>query len=536
MAIYPLQSNYIIDVDIITTTSFKAGMVLMRDDNGRAIPADNASLLYLSLQRKVGKILGFASSDHDAFGNTIIVPDVIGSSYLDENRNFVRFENPEVRTIKRALPDLQDPASNNINPTDRTIVSKRGIGVYNQSGEVYITDQFVRVLHGDFGQDFTDTVSFNPGDLLTLGSGVNAGKLVKVNVNSIGTDIIVVGVVEKYIAATDLLHFKNAFYSVTFSSSSAVMALDAGNSLSFPNSGSIGTVCGITLDEGQLMTLTAPAGHVFDKVLFASYGTPNGVCGSFTIGSCNAATSQTAAEGLLLGNNSVTIVQNGFLGLVGDPCMGTNKRLYIQARFAPTLAKDLTVNNNSGTLTNGVSYDTAGSGSWAFDGTNDFITIPITNYTLNLASVTVFCWVNLALPAKGTLFHLGPFNKGITVGVGIVDNMTLGTKVTLLYSGVVYVSSSYDFGTYSNGWNFVAISFDSSKYPTVYLNNNAGVYVSNNSFSVPNSNIVTIGKELDGTGIRYLTGKISDIRMYSRALSASEISAYYNYTKSRYGL
>jgi hypothetical protein len=47
MAIYPLQSNYIIDVDIITTTSFKAGMVLMRDDNGRAIPADNASLLYL---------------------------------------------------------------------------------------------------------------------------------------------------------------------------------------------------------------------------------------------------------------------------------------------------------------------------------------------------------------------------------------------------------------------------------------------------------------------------------------------------------
>lgn len=531
MAIYPLQSNYIIDVDIITTTSFKAGMVLMRDDNGRAIPADNASLLYLSLQRKVGKILGFASSDHDAFGNTIIVPDVIGSSYLDENRNFVRFENPEVRTIKRALPDLQDPAYNNINPTDRTVVSKRGIGVYNQSGEVYITDQFVRVLHGDFGQDFTDTVSFSPGDLLTLGSGVNAGKLVKVNVNSIGTDIIVVGVVEKYIAATDLLHFKNAFYSVTFSSSSAILALDAGNSLSFPNAGYIGTICGVTQNENQTMTLTAPAGHVFDKVLFASYGTPNGVCGSFSIGSCHSVTSQSVVEGILLGNNSGTITQGG---IFGDPCVGTVKRVYVQARFAPTLAKDLTVNNNNGALTNGVTYDTAGGGSWAFDGTNDFITVPITNYTLNLASVTVFCWVNLTLPALGTFFHLGGTGNGITLGVGLSNTQELGTKVIVLYPEVRWLNNAYNLGTYLNGWNFVAISFDSSSSPTIYLNNNPGVVTIANDFTPVSSNTVTIGREL--TNIRHMTGKISDIRMYSRVLSASEISAYYNYTKSRYGL
>lgn len=56
MAIYPLQSNYIIDVDIITTTAFKAGMVLMRDDNGRAIPADNSTLLYKTIYQKAGKI------------------------------------------------------------------------------------------------------------------------------------------------------------------------------------------------------------------------------------------------------------------------------------------------------------------------------------------------------------------------------------------------------------------------------------------------------------------------------------------------
>ncbi len=531
MAIYPVHSNYVIDVDIITTTSFKAGMVLMRDDNGRAIPADNASLLYRTIQQKSGKILGYAASDHDAFGNTIIVPDVIGSSYLDENRNFVRFENNEVKLVKRALPDLQDPNYNISNPTDRSVVPKRGIAVYNQPDEIYITDQFVRVLHGDFGQDLTDTIDFNPGDLLTVGSGVNAGKLVKVNINSIGTDIIVLGVVEKFVSATGLLHFSNVFYSITFSGSSAVMVLDAGNSLSFPNAGSIGTVCG-TVGESRSFTLTAPAGHVFDKVLFASYGTPDGTCGNFSIGSCHSATSQSVVEGLLLGNSSVTLDASN--GVFGDPCPGTSKRLYVQARFAPILAKDLTVNNNNGALTNGVTYDSAGGGSWSFDGTNDYINVPITNFTLNNASFTAMCWVNLTLPAFGTFFHLGDNGNGITMGVGLSDTQSLGTKVIVLYPLQRWVNYTYNLGTYSNGWNFVAISVDSAKYPTVYLNNNPGIYVAHNDARTPTLNTMTIGKELPN--VRHITGKLTDVRLYNRPLSASEISAYYNATKSRYGL
>jgi hypothetical protein len=530
MAIYPTQSNYIVDVDIITTTSFKAGMALMRDDNGRAIPADNATLLYLSLQRKAGKFLGFASSDHDAFGNTIIVPDVIGSSYLDENRNFVRFENPEVRTIRRALPDLQDPASNNINPTDRTIVPKRGIGVYNQSGEVYITDQFVRVLHGDFGQDFTTTVAFNPGDLLTFGSGVNAGKLVKVNVNSIGTDIVVVGVVVKYIPQTDLLHFTNAFYSVTFSGSSAVMALDAGNLLSFPSTGYIGTVCGITLNEPSSMTLTAPVGHVFDKVLFASYGTPTGSCGSFAIGSCHAASSQTAAEGLILGKNTVTIVQNGFLGLVGDPCIGTGKSLYIQARFAPispTIARDLTVNNNNGTLTNGVAYDsTDGGGSWSFDGTNDYINIPRAGLVYGTGPKALMAWAKLTVATGGVQviasYGSGPYSTffvaafpGISAQAGGYNDDLLGGTITLntwfhicnVYNGTtafLYLNGSL-VASAAKSWNIGSTIYDGK-----------------------------IGAQIEPQ--QYWNGNISDVRLYNRALSASEVLAYYNYTKSRYGL
>ena len=531
MAIYPTQSNYVIDVDIITTTSFKAGMVLMRDDNGRAIPADNSTLLYKTIQQKAGKHLGFAASDHDISGVTIVEPDVISTNWLDNNKNFQRYENAETTHIRRYIQEHSDPAFDISNPSNRSTLGKRGIGVYNQSGELYITDQFKPVLHGDFGQDYTTTQTINPGDLLTVGSGINAGKMVKVNVNSIGTDIIVVGVVDKYDVNSGLLYFTNAFYSVTFSSSSAVMALDAGNSLSFSSTGYIGTVCGITLNEGSSMTLTAPVGHVFDKVLFASYGTPTGSCGSFAIGSCHAASSQTAAEGLILGKNTVTIVQNGFLGLVGDPCVGTPKNLYIQARFAPispTLARDLTISNNNGTLTNGVAYDsTDGGGSWSFDGTNDYINIPKAGLVYGAGPKTLMAWAKVTVNTGGIQ---------IIAGYGAASNSSaffIGVNtLTPLIGGFQNDISS---GTVSlNTWFNLCNVYDGT---TAYLYLNGSLLSSGAKSwnTILSTSDGIIGSQISAI-LQYWNGNISDVRLYNRALTASEILAYYNTTKSRFGL
>lgn len=99
------------------------------------------------------------------------------------------------------------------------------------------------------------------------------------------------------------------------------------------------TLCG-TANEGSSVTLTAPAGSVFTSVTFASYGTPNGSCGSFTTGACHAANSQTIVESALIGNNSATISATN--GVFGDPCNGTVKRLYIEAVYSSTLPVYLT--------------------------------------------------------------------------------------------------------------------------------------------------------------------------------------------------
>lgn len=495
----------------------------MRDDNGRAIPADNSTLLYKTIQQKAGKHLGFAASDHDVSGVTIVEPDVISASWLDNNKNFQRYENAEVLHSRRFIPEHLDPPYDISSPTNRSTVNKRGIGVYNQPGELYITDQFKPVLHGDFGQDYTATQTINPGDLLTIGSGVNAGKMVKVNVNSIGTDIIVVGVVDKYDTNSGLLSFTNAFYSITFSSSSAILALDAGNSLSFPNTGTIGTICG-TVGEPGSFTLTAPVGHVFDKVLFASYGNPDGTCGNFSIGACHAAASQSIVEGLLLGNSSVTLSASN--GVFGDPCPGTSKRLYVQARFAPTQAKDLTVNNNNGTITNGVTYDTAGGGSWSFDGTNDYITLG-NNTSFNFASgfFTISVWVNFS---------------NVSGQRSIITNYQSGSNgwSLQLFGGVIIASYSGDgidtTGTtviQANTWYYITITGQPGTYK-LHIN---GIQDGSTYTGIVNlSGSSTIIGQIAGSS--YFNGNMTDIRAYTRVLSASEILAYYNTTKARYGL
>lgn len=94
------------------------------------------------------------------------------------------------------------------------------------------------------------------------------------------------------------------------------------------------SLCG-TANEGNTVTLTAPAGMVFRSVTFASYGTPNGTCGSFTIGACHAANNQSIVETALIGQNSATIAATN--AVFGDPCSGTVKRLYIEAAYSSSL-------------------------------------------------------------------------------------------------------------------------------------------------------------------------------------------------------
>ena len=292
MAIFPFSNAYVINKDAVAGSSFKAGMVLVTNSAGNVVPADSQLLLDKSLSEKKLSIIGIAAGDSNISGNTIIVPDYIGSNYLDSNSNFVSISDREYFSVKRQLLDYADETVNeyyNINYSPKP--KRRGIGVYPLKGDTFATDQFSPVLHGDYGLDSSTTITFSPGDPLTFGGGINAGKLVKVNLNSFGPDVLVVGVVDRYNSSTGLLYYTQASYGLSFGgASSTILALDAGLTVSYPGSGSnwldlSGNARNFTLTNGPVYSSNPITVLVwYNSRSFSSASIPDGLISNYENG------------------------------------------------------------------------------------------------------------------------------------------------------------------------------------------------------------------------------------------------------------
>jgi hypothetical protein len=425
MAIYPVQNNYVIDVDAFTSASYFSGMALVRDDNGRAVVADSQQLVFKNVIQKSGKFLGFAASDHDISGNTIIRPDVVGSSYLDSSYGYVQFKENEFLSPKRALADnLDETVSKFYNNTEILSTTRRGVAVYNQPGSIFITDQFKAVLHGDYGLDGLDTVTLNSGDLLTFGGGINAGKLVKVNTNSFGPDVLVIGIVEKYTPATGLLHFRQVNYSLSFGTNPYIFSADPGNRA------------------------------------------------SYSLGS--------------------------------------------------TTTLNLANVSNSATLLNGTAYSSVNGGAWLFDGTDDGINtaINIDNDPIGIHA-WVYCTEVTSTGGRGiVLSDNGGWDRGLEI-YGSRWGVHTGSPLNQTVLGTVS----------NNTWYNIFLSYVSNVW-TLYVN---GILIGSGASTSSSGSLATIGRA-DYESTRIFQGLISQVNIYNRGLTATEITNYYNATKGRYGL
>ena len=257
-----------------------------------------------------------------------------------------------------------------------------------------------------------------------------------------------------------------------------VLSLDAG----WSNSYGVTYVCG-TAQESQTLTITAPAGYKFTQVIFASYGTPNGTCGNFTIdNACHSLTSVSVVQGYLLGQTGTISIPATNVNF-GDPCPGIGKRLYVQAAIAPITWLDISGNNISGTLYNGVDFIDSNAGGLNFDGTDEYIDFggfavnsPISftngNFTLEhwikptgIQGSTYFGLTNMILSkgpastynyatqvvnATSVRFYHRDNNEGLSNNTFTVGNLlnvcthlvfvvnSAGTQVTLYVNGVLW--------------------------------------------------------------------------------------------------
>jgi hypothetical protein len=134
------------------------------------------------------------------------------------------------------------------------------------------------------------------------------------------TDISQVGFKHAVLFPRATFHTDVGFVQGEYASISGQFAVSWIN----PNSSAAtGGTCIANAPENSPVTFSCPSGATFTDVLFASFGTPQGSCGSFTTGSCNSQNSTFIVRNACIGKSTCTIsvADTTF----GDPCYNTVK-------------------------------------------------------------------------------------------------------------------------------------------------------------------------------------------------------------------
>lgn len=197
----------------------------------------------------------------------------------------------------------------------------------------------------------------------------------------------------------------------------------------------------------------------------------------------------------------------------------------------------------NGTLTNGAGFDSGNGGSWTFDGTDDYIDfgnnllVPGISQYDTITNFTIDVWVNWDVFAAGTNdeiiswwktggnTYLDGFLGTSRAGGGTAANPVIRFGDGWADTGVTFTAST-DVGKW---FNIVAIKTSSNAY--VYIN---GVLeaTKGSALSWGFNDYPKIGRH-PNIG-EWLDGKVSNLKLYNTALTATEVLQNYNAQKSRF--
>jgi hypothetical protein len=199
--------------------------------------------------------------------------------------------------------------------------------------------------------------------------------------------------------------------------------------------------------------------------------------------------------------------------------------LYVDAGRASSYSgsgdqwNDLSGNNNTGTLQNSPTYSPLNGGILTFNGSNQYTTFNSpSNIPIGNSNYTISVWFNAA--SLGSNGFVGWGNYGGTNQV---------TALRLSATGFIHYWWANDLAVNTalsiNTWYNVVARFDGTNRQ-IWLNNVLiGGDTPGSSHNVPNANNLTIGT----TNVNeYFDGKISNVEIYNRAISDSEIAELYN--------
>ena len=163
-----------------------------------------------------------------------------------------------------------------------------------------------------------------------------------------------------------------------------------------------------------------------------------------------------------------------------------------------------------------------GGNALSFAVYNSVLISPSTPFTLNTFSLGL--WTKTS--TLGILFANG---YSITTCTGGNSGWAIETNRFDYCDSTNTVRANYFSSIADNSWHHIFISVDSGTLINVYTDGKVATSTSLLGFSYAASPVMRIAEQAGiGNGI---TGSIDDVRLYSRVLSAAEITAIYNATK-----
>ena len=194
-------------------------------------------------------------------------------------------------------------------------------------------------------------------------------------------------------------------------------------------------------------------------------------------------------------------------------------------------ANDASGNGNNG-LVNGATLTSDRFGNansaYSFDGVNDYINGFVNNS--NLSDLSYSVWVNTPNTSGGTFIHLGSDNGSPNCnGVSLGNFSAPSANLVGHYSCIGFFNSSASFTP--NQWSlFTMVNQNNILY--FYVNGNLLSQITTTGFNNPDNNF-WFGSTYSNY-IAMFSGKLDDIGIWNRALSASEIQQLYTQGQTTY--
>jgi Concanavalin A-like lectin/glucanases superfamily/Right handed beta helix region len=193
-----------------------------------------------------------------------------------------------------------------------------------------------------------------------------------------------------------------------------------------------------------------------------------------------------------------------------------------------TTASDFTTHGHTGTLVGGPVWTTGRIGPFAlqFDGVNDVVTIPDAVLTSWSADQSMCLWAQVVNPLligtgnlKQTLLNLSQDSaNGVRLAVNEVSTPNGQWWVTILAGGTKIAAGTTAAAFTSNTWVHLCYTLTSTVLK-LYVNSVQAETLSNDSFDPAVANV--LGGRDATTG--NLGGKLDNVKIWNRALSAAEI-------------